>query len=271
MSAKKAGMVTRKKVKTPLRERAQVSAPKVGVSITKVLLVCFVMMAGFTAYGSFKAIDTVLSVPVEEVKVSGQLQFQDQLDIKTVINRYTDNGFVQVDLEKLHHELVALPWMNSVSIKRELPNGLLIELHEEKAAAFWNNDALINQQGKVFTPEVLPVIEGLPIFSGKNHQQVLSLYSKVQALLPETQKPVRELHINHRNTVQVVLANEIILVMQLKNIDQQVTHWMQLSSNLAAEKIQNMKKVDLRYSNGAAVEWKEQLALAATDKRGGHY
>lgn len=264
-------MVTRKKVKTPLRERAHVSVPKFTISITKVLLLCFVMMAGFTAYGSFKAIDTVLSVPVEEVKVSGELQFQDQLDIKTVINRYTDNGFVQVDLEKLHHELVALPWLNSVSIKRELPNGLMIELHEEKAAAYWNKDALINQQGQIFKPEELPAIDGLPIFSGKNHQQVLQLYSKVQSLLPEAQKPVRELHINHRNTVQVVLANHVILVMQLKDIDTQIVTWKQLSANLADDKVQMMKKVDLRYSNGAAVEWKEQLALAATDKRGGHY
>lgn len=271
MSAKKNAMVTRKKVKTPLRERAQFSMPTVKLSLTKFLLVCFVCIAGATAYGSFIAIDSVLNVPVEEVKVTGLLTYQDQMDIKIVINRYTDNGFLQVDLERLHKDLVALPWLNSVSIKRQLPNGLLIELHEESVAAYWNNNALISKDGKVFIPEQLPKIDGLPIFSGKNHEQVLQLYSKLQAKLVDSQKPVRELHINHRNTVQVVLVNQTILVMSFNDVDKHLDSWQFISNSIDAELAQRMKKVDLRYSNGAAVEWNEPVALLKQDKRGGHY
>lgn len=261
-------MVTRNKVKKPLRERVHFSMPTLQFSLTKMLFLCFLLIAGGTAYGSLKAIDTVLNVPVEQVSVTGDLRYQDQLDIKTVINRYTDNGFVQVDLEQLHSELAALPWLYRVTIKRQLPNGLLIEVEEQKAAAYWNKDALINQYGDVFQPPAIPDIAGLPVFSGKHHQQVLALYQQLQNTLPESQKPVRELHINHRNTVTAELAGHTVIVMNIQDVERQLSNWKSIS---AAADLQSMKSVDLRYSNGAAVEWNNPVAQAVSKKTGGHY
>lgn len=253
------------------KQKLLAAMPRWHFSLTKLLFLCFITMACITTYGGLRAVDSVLNVPVEEIKVSGDLLYQDKQAVEGIISQYVDNGFVQVDIERLYQQLSALPWVYRLSIKRQLPNGLLITLEEQNAVAYWNDDAMLNNYGEVFRPEQRPDIAGMPVFSGNKPEQVIALYKQLQQHLAETQTPIRELHINRRNTVNVMLADQTILVMNLANIDQQLSHWRDIYQALDSAQINSIEKVDLRYSNGAAVQWKKHVASIAGNKRGGHY
>lgn len=270
-SAKSTGMATRNRQKQPLRERVSFSLPKPQITLTHVLFFSFLCMVMVVAYGSMHAIDKVLTVPVEQVQVAGELHFQQQQEIARLINRHVEGGFVRVDLERLQKELVALPWVYRASIKRQLPNGLLITVEEEQAAAYWNENALINIYGEVFTPATRPQIDGLPMLSGVNHALVLQVYQQLQTVLPEAQKPLRALQVSGQKTVLVSLSNQTQLVMKQQQLEEQIAHWLTISTTLSAEHLAAIKKVDLRYSNGAAVEWHEPIAGLMNNKRGGHH
>ncbi len=268
---KQANLRGAQRAKTPVRQSLMAYMPSWQFSLTKLLFLCFIAIACITAYGGLRAVDSVLNVPVEEIKVSGDLQYQDKKEVEDIISQYVDNGFVQVDIERLYKQLSALPWVYRLSIKRQLPNGLLITIDEQKAVAYWNDDSLLNNYGEVFKPKKLPEIAGMPAFSGNKQQPVIALYKQLQNHLVETQKPIRALQITRRNTVNVVLADQTVLVMSLKDIDRQLRHWQDIHQALDSAQINSIEKVDLRYSNGAAVQWKKHVASIAGNKRGGHY
>lgn len=267
--AKKTNMANKK------REAVKITLPRLRLpawrlSLSQLLLACFLAILLSAAYGSFYVIDAVLEVPVEQVTVHGEFTYLRQDQVSELIAQYVDDGFMQVSLKRLYQELAALPWVYSVLIKRELPNGLSIHIEEQQVAAYWNDNALINYYGEVFAPERMPVINGIPHFRGKNHQQVLSNYQQLKQQLPQEFRPIKALNIDQRQVVKVKTITDIDLVMKLEQVEEQVEKWLLIAKTLSDGQLDKVKQVDLRYSNGAAVEWKGQIAAITHNLRGGH-
>lgn len=267
----KQAMVSRKKTRKPLSERLSALSGNFRRALPLALMAGVVVFAASLVYGGYSMVGLLLEVPVEQVQVSGHLDYQSKSEIKTVINRYVENGFIQVDLQKLREELVRLPWIQSATVKRQLPGGLLIDITEQEPLAHWNDNAFINQYGELLQPDNRPHINGLPVFSGLDHKRVLDIYARLNAVLPERQKPIRQLHVDSRETVRVMLASNALLIMSLEHLDEQVGRWWQISNAGLGEKLYAVRQVDLRYSNGAAVSWNEEYALADKKTVGGHH
>lgn len=227
-------------------------------NVRYMLIFSAVVLSGSGIYASFIAVDTVMDVAVENVKIKGILVYQSQQDVSDIINNFTDKGFVNVNLQELHDDLLALPWVASVRIKRELPNGLLIELSEQKAIAQWNDHALINEYGDVFNPEENVKIEGLIRFYGEEHTEILALYQQVKKMLPADQQPIQSLQMNAMQVVDVVLANGAQLVLKLDALPEQLNRWNIIVDKAETLRMKRIKKVDLRYDSGAAVSWKNE-------------
>lgn len=268
-TSKKTAMANRKR-KVMKITLPRLRLPAWRLSLSQLLLACFVGILLSVAYGSFYVIDAVLEVPVEQVTVHGEFTYLQQDRVSDLIAQYVDDGFMQVSLKRLYKELAALPWVYSVLIKRELPNGLSIHIEEQQVAAYWNDNALINQYGDVFIPERMPVINGIPHFAGKNHQQVLVSYRQLKEQLPQTFRPIKDLRIDQRQVVTVKTFTDIDLVMKLEQVEEQVNKWLLIAQTLQQEQLIQVKRVDLRYSNGAAIEWKKQIAAITHNLRGGH-
>ena len=216
----------------------------------------------FAAYAFFVAVESVMGVAVENVKIQGQLHYQTEAEIGDIINRYTSDGFVNVDLADLHAELEALPWIYSVFIKRQLPNDLIISLKEQQAIATWNEHSVINNYGQVFTPKSPVLIPGLVQFKGKHHDKVLAMYKRVEKLLPSMQKPIKSLLLNDRQIVHITLQSGSKLIISGDDVDRQLMRWNKIVARADVQQLNDIKQADLRYSNGAAVSWK-----SGTDSR----
>lgn len=256
------------------RKTAKASLPRLRLtawrlSLSQLLLACFFSVLLAVAYGSFYVIDAVLEVPVEQVTVHGEFTYLQQDLVSSVIAQYVDDGFIQVSLKRLYQELSALPWVYSVLIKRELPNGLSVDIEEQQAAAYWNDGEFINQYGEVFRPNGVPIIQGIPSFSGKRHEQVLAIYQQLKLQLPEDFRPIRALALDQRQVVRVKTYAGIELVMKLDDMKAQVDKWLLIANTLEAERLDKVRKVDLRYSNGAAIEWQDSVAAITNNLRGG--
>ena len=235
-----------------------------------ILMSIALFVFGIVFYGAFMAVETVLEVPVNQVEVKADLVYQNKEQITEVINGYVVDGFVRVNLQKLQKELIELPWIYHASIKRKLPHGLVVELTEQKPMAYWNDHALINSYGDIFYPEVRPQIAGFPVLTGKDDKRVLEIYTRLQNLLSDNQKPIVAVHVGDRNVVNVVTALDTELIFNGDKIDEQVLLWKHIADTSIKARLAEVKQADMRYSNGAAVQWKEIVALNNETLRGGH-
>lgn len=256
------------------RKAAKANLPRLRLSawhlsLSQLLIACFVSILLAAAYGSFYVIDAVLEVPVEQVTVHGKFTYLQQDLVSDVIAQYVDDGFMQVSLKRLYQELSTLPWVYTVLIKRELPSGLSIHIEEQQTAAYWNDRELINQYGEVFSPDKMPVIHGIPRFSGKQHEQVLAVYQQLKSQLPASFRPIKALALDQRQVLKAQTYNDIELVMKLDEMKEQVDKWLLIANTLETEQLEKVRKVDLRYSNGAAIEWQNSVAAITNNLIGG--
>lgn len=242
----------------------------INFTLAKMLLITAFIVFGVVFYGSFIAIEAVLEVPVNQVEVKADLNFQAQQEITDIINGYVVNGFVRVDLEQLQNKLLALPWIYQATIKRKLPHGLIVELNEQQPVAYWNNNALINTYGEVFHPVKIPQINGLPALSGNSSAEVLEVYKQLKILLPVKQQPIVALHVADRKTINVTTLLRTELIFNIEKLQEQALLWRQISNNGMGDRLSEVKQADLRYNNGAAVQWKNIVAVGNKTTWGGH-
>ena len=246
--------------------------PKISLntSMTQGLVAVVFIVLTSVVYGSYVAVETVLDIPVNQVAIKGELKYQQEDEVAGLINQYVNNGFMSVDLKRLQQELVALPWVYKADLKRKLPNGLLIELEEQRAVAYWNDNAYINQYAQIFEPLKLVTIEGLPNFEGINHHNLLGVYKLLTTELAEEQKPIRFLRLDSREVVTVELATGVELTMNYELLDEQLARWSDITNKADSTHVYAMRSVDLRYSNGAAIAWKNTIAINNKTHVGGH-
>lgn len=242
----------------------------VKIGLGEFLMLTAIIVSVVVFYGSFVAIDNVLEIPISQIEVEADLDFQARHEITEVINGHIENGFVRVDLELLRLELMDLPWVYQVGIRRKLPQGLVVELIEEKPLAYWNDKALINSYGDVFSPEKLPAIAGLPKFRGQDEKKVLGIYQQLKTLLPQDQQPIKALIISEQDMVVVRLSSETELVLSIDKLHEQVKRWNQITAVGIGERLPEVRHADLRYSNGAAIQWKNIVASRDDAKAGVH-
>lgn len=230
--------------------------------LQKIIYLTFFLSLLAAFYASFLTVETVLGVAVEKVNIKGELIYQNKADISHIINSYTADGFFAVDLSLLHSQLLALPWIYQVSIQRQLPDGLQITLVEEKVVAKWNENAFITQYGEVIRPVEKVSIEGLVAFTGIKHKEVLDLYKRVSKLLPDEQLPIVAMQLDQRNVLSIELVAGAVLVLNADSLDEQLARWKQIVSGAVQDQLAGIRQADLRYSNGAAVAWKNHVVFS---------
>ena len=75
------------------------------------------------------------------------------------------------DLEAAKKRIEALPWIRQVSVKRMLPNTILLSISESRALAIWQNKgkfSLINEQGEEIKVSDLRKFNSLMVVVGKD-------------------------------------------------------------------------------------------------------
>ena len=166
-----------------------------------------------------------------------------------------DSEFFTFDAAQLRRQLLADPWVSSVAVRRVFPNALEVSIKEKDPLAFWNQDAIITQQGDVFTPDSRPLLD-LPHFfaSFENRQDVMALAQACRAILAKQSLHLQSLHYQDNGNLTLTLTNglevDVGRVDRRKRLQQFVAAYPQLRNGDL-----HLGRVDLRYPNGLAVKW----------------
>jgi cell division protein FtsQ len=240
---------------------------KILKTLPVMLGVVFVFYAGLL----IKNIEIPVVLPVNNVMVSGELNFLDEEEIKSTVKNNIYGGYFTVDLHRVREILLQEPWVKNVSLRRQWPASINVVIDEQVPVAYWNNDGYISERGDVFKPAFINKTLNLPALNGPEGQHnnvwkfMNTLYTKTALINYEVvrldldDRRAWQLEItNNLNTDNSVSENSVIEV-KLGRFDTE-KRMQRFVTILPALTVKNgllenkIKVIDMRYPNGFAVQ-----------------
>ena len=190
--------------------------------------------------------------PLQSVNLSAAPERVDAAQVLQVVRNEARGNFFTVDIERLRSALEQLPWVRSASIRREFPRSLGLRLEEYQALAHWNDSALVSRQGEVFAANT---DQDLPDFVGQEGTaaEVTQQYQQFTRLLAPLDLQVTRLVLSPRHAWQLRLNNGMVLELGREDMLQRLARFVEVYPSSLAAIQGKVKYVDLRYSNGFAV------------------
>jgi cell division protein FtsQ len=133
-------------------------------------ILAIAMMLGLPAYAATQMAEVVggAGFAVKRVEVTG-IDRMDRLTVYAVALDQKSRAMPLVDLDKVRDQLLQYGWIADARVSRRLPDTLVVDIVERKAAAVWQHAqqlSLIDDKGVVLEPVALNAMPDLPLLIG---------------------------------------------------------------------------------------------------------
>lgn len=257
--------IKRKQVKQKLARGASSTAPKAPMPSRKInwqamkrVLVAIAFLV-FTS-GLYLGAEALLLLPVTRVAVAGEFNHVNKATVVREVGPFLDSGFVMLDLDEIRSKLRQQPWIFEVSLERRWPDEVLITVEEQSVIAHWGKSGLLNHRGDLFRPkEAVSQIEGLPLLQGPDGEtvKVMAHFSELNELLEQYHLSLERLSLSDRNTWSAQLKNGAEIVLGGSEVMTKMRRFLSAYEKRLSEDFSRIERIDLRYSNGFAIDWRE--------------
>jgi cell division protein FtsQ len=195
--------------------------------------------------------------PVEHLQVQASFKHVDMQQIVQLVRPYTREGLVRADLQALTQRLERLPWVYQVNTRRVWPNGIWIDIWEQRAVARWGEVGLVNPQGQIFTAPGEAV--DLPMLNGPagSAPEVLKVYSECERLLSEKGLHLAQVVVDYRGSWRATLNQGVELRLGNEAPAQKIETFIRTGLAAVRDQLGQISYIDLRYPNGYAVAKKD--------------
>lgn len=207
----------------------------------------------------------VVGRPIDTVKVAGTFERVSAVQVEAALSPHLSGGFLGADLNLLQHKLTDLPWIARASIRRKWPAVLEVTIEEERPAACWGEDGLLNTNGILFVEHALHVPVELPRLDGPpgTQMRVAKRYFDVQARLEQRGLSAVSLTFDKRSAWELQLSNGILVRFGAAAVDERLGRFFRALDHVIAPRSKQIEYVDMRYTNGFAIQWKDVSAIPA--------
>jgi len=189
----------------------------------------------------------------------GQLQFEGsfervtEAELERVTMSAVRGNYLMLDLEDIRESVESLPWVRKATVRRSWPDGVHIRFVEERPVANWGKDHSLGTDGQVIPAVSTETAASLPMLSGPEgtSQIVLAAYERFERIVQSMGRHVRVLHLSSRRSWQLTLDSGIEVVLDQDQGEQKLERLARVYRGIGG----TPKRIDLRYTNGFAVEW----------------
>ncbi len=200
-----------------------------------------------------------VSLPIRHVYVEGDLRHVSDAEVTGLSSKPGFAGFFYTDLRGIEASLEQLPWVKSVSVRRQWPDMLIVSLQEQTPVARWGSDALLNSAGEIFTPNNVREFTDLPVVFGPLEQSrtLVKRFHDINAMLESVGLNLRALAQDDRHAWHLLLGNGIPVALGRDNPDARIQRFVRSFSQVITTRSAQIAAIDLRYTNGFAVSWRD--------------
>ena len=215
------------------------------------------------AYGANLAIQH-LDKPITKVSIEGEFKYLDHQELAELVNSQIQGGFITIDLKAMSHVLHQHPWVADVSVQRQWPTFLKINVIEEVPIARWGDDAFLNQLGDKLIIEDNSHLANLPLMTAEfgSSSDVMKQYQRLTDLLLPTGLQLSKLKLDRLGAWQLETSNGIQIVLGRNKVGDKIRRLVVVWESELSNQSAKIKTIDLRYPNGLAVAWKDRKSVA---------
>lgn len=229
-----------------------------GVRIAGWVLVLVSIVAGLGAL-----MQHLLNVPVSRVAVNGEFRQVAKQTISDRMQPFLEAGYLQLDLEGMREQLREIPWVFDVEISRHWPNEIVISVEEQTPIARWGKQGYLNFRGELFVPEGIsksfPAMTRLPMLDGPVglSKEVMNHYRELNSMLQKHGLTLTRLRLDERGSWSAQLDNGIDMYLGDGEVMEKMRRFLSAYRLALASDFERASSVDMRYSSGFAVSWRE--------------
>lgn len=222
-----------------------------------------VSVLGLAALGLWIYMMPTLSrVPISHIRVVGELREINEVSLQKAISVHSVKGFFGLDLVAVREDILKLPWLKSVSVRRIWPRGLRVIAVEHKAEARWHDGGFLAADGTLFYPSASRYSANLPILKGTVgiHTEMLWQFRELRQALRPIKRQIWKFIRTKRPVWRVELDDGLVIVFEKRNSIAAIKKFAKTAAALFGKRLGNLSRVDLRYANGFSVRWRQNVS-----------
>jgi cell division protein FtsQ len=208
-----------------------------------------------------------LDSPVESIVVEGANRFVPAEQVQATLAPLLGESLWQVDLERMQARLMKNRWLTGATLTRQWPGRLRVVLSTHRPLARWGEDALMSRSGEIFRPKAVPAGLTLPVLSGPPGSQwsVWERYSSLRPVLDQAGLELVGVELSSRGALVLHLASGAVIHAGRESLEARLQRLLDVYPDTLAGRKDEIRSIDLRYSNGFAVAWREPPATGAEE------
>jgi cell division protein FtsQ len=200
--------------------------------------------------------------PLRKIEIRSELKHVKESDIKSVAQPFLEQGFFGLNVVSLQGQLNQLPWVESVDIRRMWPDRLFVSVRERIGQARWGEEGILSTEGVVFYPLAESRSMRLPRFIGPEGRakEMLEKHLSLLEFLAPAGLAIQDLQLSPQGNWRVLLDNNMTIILGNGGFNESMSRFMLAYQNSLQAQSQRIAYIDLRYTNGFAIGWKEETA-----------
>lgn len=257
------------------RPNRRKSAPKPRVNLPTVNLpsvnwrrVVGVLAAACVTVAVYVSTLWLMDRPITAVSVEGPFERVSAMQLEKALVAHLQHGFLSTDLGKIQRAAVTLPWVATASVQRRWPGTLVVRVTEQQPAACWGDDGLLNQAGELFVDGEVRVPAELPRLNGPagTERRVAAMYFSIESKLEQRGFAALSLDLDARGAWTFRLNNGVVVRLGAEAVEQRLERFFRALDSGVVVNSERVAYVDMRYTHGFAIGWREQPARASSSE-----
>lgn len=217
------------------------------------------------AFCAYAATLWVMDRPIEAVVINGAFERVSAIEVEDALSMHVQSGFLSADLRTMRAELLEISWVANANVRRRWPGSIEVHIREQRPAACWGKAGLLNIDGELFVDNAQHVPAELPRLNGPDgsQQRVSAMFFAIEERLEQRGMAAVSLRLDKRGAWEVQLTSGIRVRLGASFVDQRLDRFFEALDKVIAAQAERVDYVDMRYTNGFAIGWKDQKPMRA--------